>query len=194
MNPLSISMEQMIALHSFFAEAAAAGEACLTEISGCETEVEVAEIRCTPIGEFGELGLLLSDDLVAGVMGRVEGGLPGSLNLVLEPEDALAWAQMGSSASDPIETFVSLGHELLSGMCTALAEIMSTEVALEDVRLVELPELAMLLGTHAPSDTWVLSVQLQIEGREGVFPAHSHWLVEPKYVSSLLSALSAALH
>lgn len=194
MNPLSISMEQMIALHSFFAEAAAAGEACVSELCGVETEIDVAEIRVTPVGEFGELGLLLSEDLVAGVMGRVEGGLPGSLNLVLEPEDALAWAQMGSAGSDPIAAYVGLGTEVLSGLCVALADVMSTEVEFCEPRLVESTELGMLVGTHAPSDTLVLSVQLRIDCRGEEIGAHSHWLVEPKYVSHLLSALSAALH
>lgn len=195
MNALNmISMEQMIALHSFFAEAAAVAEVCLSEISGCETEIEVVEIRCTPLGEFGERGLLLSDDLVAGVMGRVEGRMPGSLNLVLEPEDALAWAQVGAASADPIEAFVSLGQELLSGMCVELSDVLGSATLLCDAELVELPELAMLVGTHAPLDTLVLSSRLRIDCRDEVLTAHSHWLVEPKYVSQLLSALSAALH
>jgi hypothetical protein len=194
MNPLSISMEQMIALHSFFAEAAATGEACVSESSGCETEIEVVEIRCTPLGEFGERGLLLSEDLVAGVMGRVDGGLPGSLNLVMEPEDALAWAQVGGAVRDPIASFVSLGSEVLAGMCVALADVLRAEVEFRDAVLVESPELAMLIQTHAPSDTLALSVKLRIDCRGEVLMAHSHWLVEPKYLSRLLSALSAALH
>ena len=193
MTPLKISTEQMIALHGFFAEAAAVGETSLGEITGCETEVEVQEIRATALSEFGERGLCLSDDLIAGVMGRLEGAMPGSLNLVLEPEEALLWAQLGSDG-DPLETFVSLGDALLSGLATAIGEILGKEAAFEGAALVEEPELAMLVKTHAPSDTIVFSARMRIDARDEAFTAFSHMLIEPKYLAQLLSALSAAIH
>jgi len=193
MTPQKISTEQMIALHGFFAEAAAVGLAALAEISGCETEVDVQEIRCTPLAEFGDRGLCLSDDLTAGVMGRLEGALPGSLNLVLEPEEALLWARIGGDG-DPLESFVSLGRALLEGIAQGLSEILESEVAFSGAVLVEEPELALLVRTHAPSDTLVFSSRLQIEARDEVFAAVSHLLIEPKYMAGLLSALSAASH
>jgi hypothetical protein len=76
MNRGSYSTEQMIALHGFFAEGAAVGEALLADLSGCATEVEVVEVRCGLLDEFGDRGLRAGDDLVAAVLGRVEGGLP----------------------------------------------------------------------------------------------------------------------
>jgi len=193
MTPLRISMEQLIALHSFFAEAASVGEACLTEITGRETEVEVLEVRCSPLGEFGDSGMRLSEDLVAGVMGRVEGAMPGSINVVLEPEDALLWAQMGGS-DDPLASFVELGRELIAGIAVALTEVLEAPNEFRDARLVEEPELAMLVKTHAPSDTLVFSTRLRIEVSDEILSAHSHFLVEPKYLARLLSALSAASH
>lgn len=193
MTPLKISTEQLIALHGFFAEAAAVGEASLAEISGCETEVEVLEIRCTTLGDFGERGMRLSEDLVAGVIGRLEGVLPGSLNIVLEPEDALLWAQIGSDA-DPLDTFVSLGRVLLEGIAVALSEILEAESQFQGAALVEESELMMLVRTHAPSDTLVFSTRLQIDVRDEIVSAVSHLLIEPKYLTQLLSALSAAVH
>jgi hypothetical protein len=193
MTPLKISMEQMIALHSFFAEAVAVAEAGLTDMCGSETEIDVLEIRCSNLGEFAESGLRLSEDMLAGVMGRVEGAMPGSLNLVAEPEDALVWAQMVGGA-DPLETFVALGCELLAGVAAALAEVLESPTEFCDPQLVEEPELAMFVKTHAPSDTLVFSTRLRIEVRDELITAHSHLLVEPKYLSRLLSALSAASH
>jgi hypothetical protein len=183
----------LIALHGFFAEAAAVGEASLAEISGCETEVEVIEVRCTSLGEFAEHGMRLSDDLVAGVIGRLEGTMPGSLNVVLEPEEALAWAQIGSDA-DPLDAFVSLGSVLLEGIAVALSEVLESESQFRGAVLVEEPELTMLVATHAPSDTLVFSTRLYIEVRDEVVSAVSHLLIEPKYLAQLLSALSAAVH
>jgi hypothetical protein len=193
MTPLKISTEQLIALHSFFAEAAAIGEESLAEISGCETEIDVLEIRCTSLGDFGDQGMRISQDLVAGVMGRLEGVMPGSLNVVLEPEDALLWAQIGND-SDPLDTFVSLGRVLLEGVAVALSEILQAESQFQGAALVEESELTMLVKTHAPSDTLVFSTRLQIDVRDEVVSAISHLLIEPKYLAQLLSALSAAVH
>jgi hypothetical protein len=183
----------LIALHSFFAEAAAIGEASLAEISGCETEIDVLEIRCTSLGDFGEQGMRLSEDLVAGVIGRLEGVLPGSLNVVLEPEDALLWAQIGNDG-DPLDAFVSLGRVLLEGIAVALSEILQAESQFQGATLVEESELTMLVKTHAPSDTLVFSTRLQIDVRDEAVSAISHLLIEPKYLAQLLFALSAAVH
>ena len=188
-----ISTEQMIALHGFFAEAAAVGESELAEISGCETEILVEEVRCTALGDFGQRGLWLSEDLVAAVMGRLEGVMPGSLSFVLEPEEALVWARLGGHR-DPLETYVSIGRTVLEGMAVALAEILSGEARFTAALLVEEPELSMLVKTHAPSDTLVFSTRMGIEVRDDVFHAVSHMLIEPKYLAQLLSALSAAAH
>ena len=193
MTPLMISTEQMIALHGFFAEAAAVGEASLGEITGCETEVEVQEIRATALADFGDRGLCLSDDMIAGVMGRLKGVMPGTANLVLEPEEALLWARLGGG-EDPLAMYVTLGKTLLEGVATFLAEVLEGEVAFDGARLVEQSELAMLVATHAPSDTIVFSTRMRIVARDENFDAVSHLLVEPKYLAQLLSALSAASH
>jgi hypothetical protein len=193
MTPLKISTEQMIALHGFFAEASAAAEPVLAQISGCETETEVLEIRATALCDFGERGMRLSEDLVAGVIGRLEGALPGSLNIVLEPEDALLWAQMASDER-PLETFVALGSEFLAGIAVGLSEILETECQFRDGKLVEDSELAMFVKTHAPSDTVVFSLRLRINVRDEVVSAVSHLMIEPKYLAQIFSALSAAVH
>ena len=193
MTPLMISTEQMIALHGFFAEAAAVGEASLGEITGGETEVEVQEIRATALADFGDRGLCLSDDMIAGVMGRLEGVMPGTASLVLEPEEALLWARLGGG-EDPLAMYVTLGKTLLEGVAMFLAEVLEGEVAFDGARLVEQSELAMLVATHAPSDTVVFSTRMRIVARDENFDAVSHLLVEPKYLAQLLSALSAASH
>lgn len=189
----SYSTEQMIALHGLLAEGAALGEAGLSELSGCETSVEVAEVRCGPLEEFGVRGLRLGDDLAAAVTGRVEGGVTGSLALVLDPEDALVWLRTAGSA-DPLEAFVALGRVALEGIAAALAEVMRTRIAFSGARLVEATEPGLLAGTHAPSDTIVVSARLRIAVRDESLAAAAHLLIEPKHFARLLTALSAALH
>ena len=193
MDPLKISTEQMIVLHGFFAAAAAGGEDELAGITGCDTEVEVQEIRATALSDFSERGLCLSDDLVAGVMGRLEGRMPGTISLVLEPEDALLWARR-AGGDDPLGAFVLLASTLLRGVTDALGGVLGGDAAFEGARLVEEPELAMLVATHAPSDTIVFSARLRIDARDEVLTAVSHLLVESKYLAQVMSALSAAHH
>ncbi len=193
MNRGSYSTEQMIALHGFFAEGAAAGEAALADQSGCTTEVEVVEVRCGVLDEFGERGLRAGDDLVAAVVGRLEGGLGGSMALVLEPEEALAWARTGDPA-DPLDVFLLLGRSLLEGVATTLSEALRVATTVCDARLVETSEPCLLAGTHAPSDTLVVSARLRIEARDETLPAAVHLLLEPKYFARLLSSLTAAIH
>lgn len=193
MSSLKISMEQMIALHSFFAEAVGLSEVGLSELCGCETEIDVVEIRCSNLGDFAESGLRLSEDMVAGVMGRIEGSMPGTLSLVVEPEDAFAWALV-AGGENPLDAFVALAREVLNGIAIALSEVLEAPTEFRDPRLVEEPELAMLVKTHAPLDTLVFTTHMRIELRDELVTAHSHLLVEPKYLARLLSALSAASH
>ncbi|MEZ4331979.1 MAG: hypothetical protein R3F35_09490 [Myxococcota bacterium] len=187
------STEQMIALHGLFAEGAACAETTLAEISGRESAVDVVDVRCTPLESFGERGLRLGDDLVAAVLGRLEGGCSGSIAVALEPEDALAWARTGSER-DPLAAFVALGRALAGGLATALGEALRAKVALVDARLVERTEPLVLAATHAPSDTIVVSVRIQVEARDEAFLAIAHLLLEPKRMTQLLSSLAPAVH
>jgi hypothetical protein len=89
---------------------------------------------------------------------------------------------------------VSLGETLLGGVATAIGEILGREATFGGAVLVEEVELAMLVKTHAPSDTVVFSTRMRINARDESFAAVSHLLIEPKYLVQLLSALSAAIH
>jgi hypothetical protein len=189
----SLSTEQMIALHGFFAEGAAAGESGLAEQSGCETEVEVVEVRCVRLDEIGLHGLRACDDLAAAVMGRLDGALSGSTALVLEPEEAYCWARTATPA-DPLVAFVGLGRALLEGVASALGEVLRAKTTLQDARLVETTEPALLASTHAPADTLVVSARLRISVRDEALAAVVHLLVVPKHFARLLSSLSAAIH
>lgn len=106
----------------------------------------------------------------------------------------LLWARLRSDG-DPLETFVSIGRTLLEGMTQALSEILEGEASFSGAALVEEPELAMLVKTHAPSDTaLVFSMKMQIDVRDEVLMGVSHMMIEPKYLAQLLTALLAAIH
>lgn len=187
------STEQIIALHGLFSEVAAVSETALAEVSGRECEVEVVEAHACTLEEQGERGLRVGDDLVAGVIARVEGGLCGSALLALEPDEALAWVR-ACGATDPLDTFVSLGGCVLDAVAQALRAATRTKTAVCPARLVEESEPVLLAATHAPADTLVVSARLRIVVRGEAFSAAIHLLVDPKYFTKLLSSLCAAIH
>lgn len=187
------STEQIIALHGLFSEVAAVSESALAEVSGREHEVEVVEAHACALEELGARGLRVGDDVVAGVLARLEGGLCGSALLALEPDEALAWVR-ACGAADPLDTFVAMGGAVLEAVATAIRAATRSKTASCVARLVEESEPALLAATHAPADTLVVSARLRITLRGEAFSAVVHLLVEPKYFTKLLSSLSAAIH
>jgi hypothetical protein len=119
-------------------------------------------------------------------MMRFMGGLSGSALLALEPEDALAWVRAATSDVDPIDRFLELGSQIVKCVVETLADRWRRSVEFRVASLEEKPVLAVLLGTHAPLDTVLLSLRLQLTCPEVDAPAHLHLLVERKPLECLL--------
>ena len=137
----------------------------------------------------------LSGDVVAGVLRRFEGRLTGTALLALDPGDALLWLQRGDDDSDPLGRFVDWGGRVLSGVILGLASTLQQDVTLAEPSLDERPLMAALLGTHAPSDTVVLSLHGELgfpvsDVPEIRAPFSIQLLLEPKIVSILLGGLA----
>lgn len=137
----------------------------------------------------------LSGDVIAAVLQRFTGQLPGTALFVLDPGDALLWLQREGAAEDPLGRFVEWGGHVLSGVIEELAAAWQAEVQHGVPVLEERPLMAALLATHAPSDTVVLSVQgelvFQVPGVDEDMhaPFSIHVLVEPKFVGGILTGL-----
>jgi hypothetical protein len=135
----------------------------------------------------------LSGDVIAGVLQRFEGRLPGTAFFILDPGDALLWLQREGAMKDPLGRFVEWGGRMLSGVVEQL--ISQAEVEHGAPVLEERPLMAALLATHAPSDTVVLSIQgelvFSILGVEDDMhaPFSIHVLLEPKFITGILSGL-----
>ncbi len=137
--------------------------------------------------------------MIAGVVQRFEGPLSGTALFALDPGDALLWLQSGERDSqpgaDPLTRFVDQGSRVLGAVIDALAAAAQAEVQLGRPALEERPLLAALLGTHAPSDTVVLSLYGEIEfflqemGRELRAPFSLQLLLEPKILGGILAGL-----
>ncbi len=138
----------------------------------------------------------LSSDVIAAVLQRFEGHLPGTALFVLDPGDALLWLQREGATEDPLGRFVEWGGHVLSGVVDQLASVWQAEVEYGAPMLEERPLMAALLATHPPSDTVVLSIQgelvFSVQGApdEMHAPFSIHVLLEPKLIAGILSGLT----
>jgi hypothetical protein len=137
----------------------------------------------------------LSGDLIAAVVQRFEGPPSGTALFALDPGDALLWLQRGESDEDPLGRFVDWGSRVLLGVIHTLAAAWETDLRIGEPALEERPLMAALLGTHAPSDTIVLSLHGELsfpvsDIPEIRAPFSLHLLMEPKLVDGILSGLA----
>ena len=136
----------------------------------------------------------MSGDRVAAVVQRFEGHPSGTALFALDPGDALLWLQRGDGDEDPLERFVDWGSRVLSGVIETLASAWETELRIGEPKLEERSLMAALLGTHAPSDTVVLSLHGELrfpvlDVPEIRAPFSLQLLLEPKLVDGILSVL-----
>ncbi|MCZ6783318.1 MAG: hypothetical protein O7G30_08415 [Proteobacteria bacterium] len=128
-------------------------------------------------------------DLCAGVMMRLDGTLSGTALLSMDPEHALAWisARPNGPGAEPLAAYLELGRTLLATCLGALADGFGCTTEPGTARLEEETVVGIVLATHAPSDTVVLSARLEVPIAGQRLPAHVTVLLEPKLLESLLS-------
>lgn len=138
----------------------------------------------------------ISPELIAGVSRRLEGRLTGSALFVVDPGDALLWLQREGATEEPLEHFVEWGCRVATAVAEELAAAWQAELACADPVLEERPFMSALLGTHAPSDTVVLSLHGELSfdvpgAGDLVAPFGVHLLLEPKVLAGILAGLGS---
>jgi hypothetical protein len=135
----------------------------------------------------------ISPDVIAGVFLRFDAPIRGTALLAVDPGDALLWLQMDDSDEEPLARFVTLGGKMLGAVLSGLAPENDTETSEGTFSgtLEERPLMAALLGTHAPSDTVIVSVdaELAFEIDPTIGTLHTPFtvqlLLEPKIAANL---------
>lgn len=160
------------------------------------TEISVDAVSSVSLYEFDpeQPGRGPSGELIAGVLQRFEGTLCGTALFALDPGDALLWLQRGDDDGAPLDRFVSWGSRLLDAVIGSLANAAQTQVKCSAPVLEERPLMAVLLGTHAPSDTVVLSLHGTLSFPvanvpEILAPFSVQVLLEPKILAGIGTAL-----
>lgn len=153
-----------------------------------EPRLELRGVSRCSLAEFAERAACHEEDVIAGAMMRFSGRFSGSALLALEPEDALDWIGARDSAADPIDRFLDLSSRLMRCLVEAIAEHWHCSVEFSHPSLEENSLLGALLRTHAPPDTVLFSLRLQLETRGVDAPADLHLLTERKPLECLLAA------
>ena len=150
--------------------------------------VEVLDVQGCALGEVDERSLCGDGDRVAGVACNLRGAMFGTALFAMEPEDAFAWVLSSGTGGDPLASYVSGVSEILEALTTATARTLGV-TSLGEAVLREESLMEILIGTHAPSDTLLLSARLKIHAEGMSLPAGFYLLVSPKYQGQLSVAL-----
>ena len=176
-------MQDNPSLEQIFTLGVATASAELTERTGAQ--LMLRSFRMRPAAEFPDGSEADHIDVTAGVAQRFGGALRGTSVFSMEPEGALAWSHSVLAAdSDPaqvIPTFVELAGAILCDLISAAAHAMhGGSVDFDAANLRESSRVAIVLGTHPPSDTAVVTLGLDVEFDGRALPAHVDLLLEPK--------------
>lgn len=167
---------------------------------------EIGPVRLRFIGiEYGSLGSLSGPDVcgggerIAGVLAQclreAESGvafLPTCMGLfAMESEDAFALFREVAAGAELLAAYTALGSEVICQAARAFAGGgVGTQRA--TASLEEDSVISILLGTHAPSDTVVVTLRLDIASSCGEIsmPGFVYLLAEPKSFRAALAEVA----
>lgn len=182
---LHLSIEQLDLLREHLSAGLVRAETHLRSRHTPDSGAELCACKCTVLSNFAESVVGLDGDLIAGALVGFERGLVGTALFAMDPSDAFDWIRAAESA-DVVGDFLARGSEVLGDLVAELGEKLSLDIAVGAPRLEEDSVAAVLLRTHAPSDTAVLSLRLHVAAGDAVLPAYVFLLVEPKSLQAAL--------
>jgi hypothetical protein len=126
---------------------------------------------------------------------RFSGALRGTSVFTMEPEGALAWSRSVGDATGAqlITTFIAVVADVVSDLVRASAQAMHGDaVDFDRASLCENSRVAVVIGTHAPGDTAIVTLGFDVEFGGAVYPAQLDLLLEPKLLTGYGDLLDAA--
>ena len=161
-----------------------ASELLENPVAAGDAKVEVVNLSCASLGSLSSEDLCGDGDRVAAVSASLRGSLSGAAVFAMEPEDAFLWVLSTGSGEDALQSFVESGERLLRELvCSTGQTEPRPELGAAVLREESLMEI--LIGTHAPSDTLVLCVGLDLHAQGLRLPGSFHLLVAPKQFGQL---------
>ncbi len=186
---LTIHRTQLEAIRDLLIQGAADAADGLSSIHAPDSQVRVGRLGLCVLADFPSGAVFCDDDLSAGVLQRFDGQFSATALLALDPADALSWVRCHGSPSDPLATYRAIAEQLLRHLVGRLAVVFDIETQPGPLSLEEHSVVDTLLATHAPSDTVVLSLCLEVGTSALSFTAAFYLMVDPKRLAALLETL-----
>jgi hypothetical protein len=139
--------------------------------------------------DFPEQAVFCGQEMMASVLVSHRGKLLGTSVISLEPRHALTLIRSLGVEGDPLDIFRGAGAAVLQGMLGWLVAAGGSPAEWGDPILEERSLVATVLGTHAPPNTMVVSLEIRFVSAGRVFPAFLYLLLDAKVLQSALEAL-----
>lgn len=183
-----LTEDQLNSIARWARSGAEAGQEVLREIHTADSGLEVRSIHCTTLAELPDRVACFDGECVAGVMGRFDGGFCGTALLAMDPEDALTWVRSNPGHEDLLASFVRLSKVVQSNLVREIGAGLGQEVKPGSAELCENSVPLILFGTHAPSDTAVVTVSILVAAGDEVLPMQIYLMIESKLLCTALAA------
>lgn len=145
------------------------------------------------LSDFPEKAVFCGEEMMASVLVSHRGKLLGTSVISLEPRHALTLIRSLGAEGDPLDTFRREGAGVLRGILGWLGGAGQIPAELGDPILEERSLVATVLGTHAPPDTMVVSLELGFVSADQAFPAYLYLLLDAKVLQSALECLEESV-
>lgn len=181
---LAISPDGLRAVLDAGAEAATLALAA----QGLPWRVEPGALALCPLADFPQKAVSTDADVVAAVVRGLVGPCCGTVTIAFEPKSALRLIRTGTlhawkpgDGRAQIDAYVAAG----AAIGESLAAVALPGVACGAPRLIEDSLPAVLVATHAPRDTMVVSAELRFVNGEEVLLGYVCLLVDGKLLPAL---------
>lgn len=183
-----LTEDQLNSIAGWARRGAELGQESLRDIHTTDSGLEVRGIQCTTLADLPDQVACFDCECVAGVMGRFQGGLFGTVLLAMDPEDALAWVRLKPGQEDLLESFVRLSKIVQSSLVSEIGAGLGHQVMPASTELCEDSVPLILFGTHAPSDTAVVTVSILVAAGDDLLPMQIYLMIESKLLCTALAA------
>jgi hypothetical protein len=187
---LIVSPSRLQAFRTALEGAACSTTASLRESGFFPWDLSASRAALCGLSDFPEKAIFCGEEMMASVLVSHRGKLPGTSVISLEPRHALTLIRSLGVEGDPLDIYRSAGAGVLRGILGWLGGTGGTPAELGDPILEERSLVATVLGTHAPPNTMVGSLEIGFASADQAFPAYLYLLVDAKLLRSVLDDLA----
>jgi hypothetical protein len=184
-----VSPSRLQAFRTAVEEAASSTAAKLRESGSFPWELRVPRVALCSLGNFPEHAIFCDEEIMASVLVGHRGRLRGTSVISFEPRHAFQLIGSLGVKGDPLDIFRIAGASVVEGLLGRFGAAGGSPVEFGDPALEERSLVATVLGTHAPRDTMVLSLEIGFESVDQAFPAYLYLLLDAKVFQSTLGSL-----